>query len=282
VFQRFIGSIGPGGPTQKRKAMNTKTPFFVTSIGLLLIFNGFLYSAVRYDELFHPNTTTHYMYLSKSLQEEDDHSHPLLPHDDYVYERILNTNSSDYIWVGNHWMPPPGVPTFTPRQLKEYYSRRNILVLGDSTGRRMYTTLYKVMQAADLEDMTVREIDGDPFKRVNVCGKDMGDRYISTLTQHLCLNHTHITEIRDANRNETMIEDLKFDNAAAICYSTLEVKWKDEAFLTGIAKDYDLIIVAMGIWEQVRPWDCRLPNTTVNERLQTSLETMERTNPPGL
>ena len=179
-------------------------------------------------------------------------------------------------------MPPPGVPTFTPRQLKEYYSRRNILVIGDSTSRRMYTTLHKVMNAANLEDMTITDVDGDPWKRRNFCGEDMGDRYISTLRLPLCLNHTYITEIRDVYRNETIREDFKFDNTGAVCYSELEKKWEDEAFLTGIAKEYDLIIIAMGIWEQVRARDCRSANTTTDGRLQTSLEAMERTNPPGL
>ncbi len=52
--------------------------------------------------------------------------------------------------------------------------------------------------------------------------------------------------------------------------------------MTKLSKDYDLIIIGMGIWEQTRSWVCRSANTTAGERLQTSLEAMERTNPPGL
>jgi len=110
----------------------------------------------------------------------------------------------------------------------------------------------------------------------------MGDRYVSTLRESLCLNHTRITEIRDVNRNEIMIEYFKFDFTFSLCYNGLEKKWEDEAILTKLSKEYDLIIIAMGIWEQVRAWDCRSANTTAGERLQTSLEAMERTNPPGL
>ena len=246
--------------------MTMKTPLIVTTIGIVIL-NCFIFynKTVRNDFLLNPN-----------LNRLNYKSHPLLPHDDYVYERILNTNSSDYIWVGNHWMPPPGVPTFTPRQLKEYYSRRDILVLGDSTGRRMYTTLYKVMQAANLEDMTIGKIDGDPWKQKKKCGEDMGDRYISTLRESLCLNHTRITEIRDVNRKKTMIEDIKFDFTFSPCYNGLETTWKDEATLTKLSKDYDLIIIAMGIWEQVRAWECRSDNTTAGESLQTSLDLAEK------
>ena len=110
----------------------------------------------------------------------------------------------------------------------------------------------------------------------------MGDRYVSTLRESLCLNHTRITEIRDVNRNEIMIEYFKLDFTFSLCYNGLEKKWEDEAILTKLSKEYDLIIIAMGIWEQVRAWDCRSANTTAGERLQTSLEAMERTNPPGL
>ena len=56
--------------------------------------------------------------------------------------------------------------------------------------------------------------------------KDMGDRYISDLTQCRCLNHTYIQEIRDVNRNGTVEEHFKFDQTRAECYNILEEKWK--------------------------------------------------------
>ncbi len=118
-------------------------------------------------------------------------------------------------------MPPLGVPIFTPRQFKEYYSRRNILVIGDSTSRRLYTTLYKVMQAADLEDIVITDIDGDPWKRVKFCEEF---RYYDKKRgrEHLCLNHTYITEIQDVNRNETMVECFNFDYIFRTYYNELK------------------------------------------------------------
>ena len=77
------------------------------------------------------------------------HHHMLLPDDGRVYETIKNTNSSDYTWIGNSWIPPQGVPIFTPKQLKDYFSRRNVLFIGDSTSRRHYTTLYYLMNSTD-------------------------------------------------------------------------------------------------------------------------------------
>jgi len=137
------------------------------------------------------------------------------------------------------------------------------------------------MHAADLEDIVITDIDGDPWKRVKFCEEF---RYYDKKRgmEYHCLNHTHITEIQDVNRNETMVERFNFDYIFSSCYNGLETKWKDEASLTKLSKDYDLIIIGMGIWEQTRSWDCRSANTTAGERLQTSLEAMARTNPPGL
>jgi len=67
-------------------------------------------------------------------------------HDDYVIHHelispkstadlILNTSSSDYKWVGKAWIPPQGVPVFTPSQIRAYFTKHNILILGDSTSR---------------------------------------------------------------------------------------------------------------------------------------------------
>ena len=42
---------------------------------------------------------------------------------------LVNSNSSSYTWFGNSFLNPPGVPTFTPRQIKAYcFKRRNVTV----------------------------------------------------------------------------------------------------------------------------------------------------------
>ncbi len=54
----------------------------------------------------------------------------------------------EYYWVGNHWIPPKGVPTYTPLDFLKYFQNRNVLFIGDSTGRRAYATLYAMMESA--------------------------------------------------------------------------------------------------------------------------------------
>ena len=239
--------------------------------------------------------------IEKSHQTNAVNAAASLPHhklllDESVHERIKNTNSSDYTWVGNHWMPPPGVPTFTPRQLKEYYSQRNVLIIGDSTSRRVHATLYAMMNATDLDDMKASEIEHDHPKRKSACSEDMG-RYISHMSGGkwiICQNNTVEVEDTHDSSSGKVKKYFKFDHAIQYCYEFIEWFWRDSDVddtvslstdhLTGFTKDYDLIIIAMGIWELAQPMACnsRKPNTTIAERLQPALENLERNNPDGL
>ena len=234
----------------------------------------------------------------KEQKENDDHSnayfhHTMLLSGESVHERIKNTNSSQYTWVGNHWVAPTGVPTFTPRQLKAYYSQRNVLVIGDCTSRRMYTHLRFIMNAINLDDMKLREIEPDPFKvDVKVCSEDMGYRYISHMPGRkwgiVCHNNT--LESEDGNVDGKVTKYFKFDHIFRTCFHSLEWFWRsDESFLTEFVQNYDLIIIGMGIWEVCRPDDCRrnkhqneTSNMSAEESLQKAFENMENNNPDGL
>jgi hypothetical protein len=227
-----------------------------------------------------------------------------LPHhkllmDESVHERIKNTNSSDYTWVGNHWTPPPGVPTFTPRQLKEYYSQRNVLVIGDSTSRRFHGTLYAMMNATNLDDLKAGKIEQDNNKNKYSCYEEMGDRFISHMAGGkwtVCNNNT--VEVEDTDGSGKVEKYFKFDHATQFCYEHIEWLWRDfdvdedlnlkpnilGDHMTGFSKDYDLVILAMGIWEIAQPDECKRkrPDKTSPERLQLMLEAVERNTPDGL
>ena len=82
---------------------------------------------------------------------------PSFPPD--ILEIIKSTNSSDYNWLGNHFVPPPGVPVFTPSQIRTYFLQRNILMMGDSTNRRLWGTLRAIINAEDLDDVKVAPLE---------------------------------------------------------------------------------------------------------------------------
>jgi hypothetical protein len=71
----------------------------------------------------------------------------------------LLSSSNNYTWIGNHWVPPPGVPTFTVLQMRTYFQNRNVLFIGDSTGRRSYNTLFALINAEDFDDIDVASVE---------------------------------------------------------------------------------------------------------------------------
>ena len=72
---------------------------------------------------------------------------------------LLKSNTSQYTWTGNRFIPPSGVPTFRPSEYLSYFSRRNVLVIGDSTGRRAYGTLFGMMTSSDHSNIPTAELD---------------------------------------------------------------------------------------------------------------------------
>jgi hypothetical protein len=82
---------------------------------------------------------------------------PCFPPD--ILEIIKSTNSSDYTWLGNMFVPPPGVPVFTPSQIRTYFLQRNVLMMGDSTNRRLFGTLRAIINAEDLDDVKIAPLE---------------------------------------------------------------------------------------------------------------------------
>ena len=252
-------------------------------------------------------------------EPEPAQTHQLLMHQN-VATLIKNTNSSDYKWIGNHWAAPPGVPTFTPRQLKSYFQKRNVLVMGDSTSRRFYNTLFALLTADDLDTVAVKEldaaevIDANKAEKVTKCTKEqgraiseMGGRRWSECRDMIGVNDavgasasvsTNDTTSLPTNAKNSTREIVKFDHTIQYCYNNIDWLWRDDeeessgnntkpalnSNLQAFQKDYDLVIIAMGIWELAQPGACErnAPNTTTVSRLEAMLESMQRNNPTDL
>jgi hypothetical protein len=81
-------------------------------------------------------------------------THPRLPFPLEILNIIKATNSSDYSWIGYNFVSPPGVPVFTPSQMmNNSFQNIDVLVLGDSTNRRIYGTLKGILDADDRDDV---------------------------------------------------------------------------------------------------------------------------------
>lgn len=128
-------------------------------------------------------------------------------------DRLLlsSTNSSQYTWLGNHFVPPAHIPTFLPSEYISYFLKRNTLFVGDSTGRRAYATLFALMSngvtdqhristlnhypdsAFDTSSKTVNELDNGRVIDINKRGRPQEKcRDDSRTLTHL--NHSGVGE----------------------------------------------------------------------------------------
>ena len=270
---------------------------------LLVVLIAFVirYFHILRELLFLAEDRTYEDYLHISHSKDDPITHHKLLIDTHAEERIKATNSSHYTWLGKQWIPPPGIPIFTPKQMKEYYSQRNILVIGDTTSRRFYTTLFNILNATDMDNVALKEIDRDTFKGMNVCDADIGDRYITNMTEFLriCRNNTIDIEGVPAYDESTTsttrhVKHFSLDQISGVCYAPVANFWRDSEEesdgslnkdLAGFQQDYDLIIIATGIWDMVKEKSCKRmspPGLSRQGRLLLLLDNLKRNNPDGM
>lgn len=252
---------------------------------------------------------------SKKTSLQDEHEHELLSSESMV-DRIRNTNSSDYKWVGNQWVPPPGVPVFTSSQIKKYFSKCNVLVIGDSTSTQMHVTMLGLMGAADLDNVKKIEVD-DPVKlSMNKNGSDKSCTHLKRKV--ITMPGTRFSVCADlpadsgeqdgeapvlAGGNSTRMKTVKFNQTIQYCYLELAWLWRDDnadllkevkgtcsSNLTlnenvEIFLENYLVIIANGIWEIAQPQQCSRnapPNSTLISRLELVLDRIHQNTPKDL
>ncbi len=243
-------------------------------------------SIFHLSKLFQTNLSTSGM-MGKKLQ-------------DSVSNPLLEFNSSQYIWAGNHFVPPEGVPTFSPSNFASYFKGRNTLFIGDSTGRRAYGTLFGMINSTDQSDVQVSELDHRDVIDFNKGGNHREEHclipgrtlmnnnsallvkdsmvcrniYVSNPASSTQNNNTNDNSAAAHNNASRPVENSvvndndsnsgKFDFFRTDCLNGLSpfVLNQTEKNMIGAEslKDYDLIVISMGIWEGARPKDCIMKN----------------------
>jgi hypothetical protein len=234
---------------------------------------------------------------------------------------LKSSKVTDYSWTGNHWIPPPGVPTFTPSQMRGYFSQKNVLFIGDSIGRRSYATMFGMMNATDWRDVDVNEIDSSRIIDVNkgrrigeeLCSNKERQIFNSTFYEKLCRDlpalNTTGTPAYDGHGDESARETGgdspllshsdsskkgKFDYIRMNCYGEIHDYFSgvgaqermSRPNSTSIVEDYDLIVISMGIHDIIRGRKCsKMNNSTIRdplERLNMTLSVLQAVSSPKL
>mmetsp|Transcript_20732 Transcript_20732/g.31110 ORF Transcript_20732/g.31110 Transcript_20732/m.31110 type:complete len:419 (-) Transcript_20732:32-1288(-) len=306
----------------------------VRSMFLLLALAVFLFESVRINTL--------QLHLDILMEEQDDndlvasniqqqqqqqqqHHHTILQSMPGMVvpsiDLLAKSNTSDYSWVGDHWIPPPGVPTYSPTDLLRYFRKRNVLFIGDSTSRRVWATAYAMMNATDRKDIPIRDLDihavvdfhkrtQPPYRQCKL--DDRGARKETQRLQKIIFNQFECRDLPplhdgigddddggesadndgddDAESKDFTTETKRgrFDFTFFTCYS--QVDWfirlgeDNDLFHKIIKPDYDLIIIGTGIWEIVNMRDCERnnPNVRYDQRLKNLLNTVHKISSPEL
>jgi len=218
-------------------------------------------------------------------------------------------------------MPLPGVPTFTPSQMRGYFSQKNVLFIGDSLGRRSYfATMFGMMNATDSRDVGVNKIDSSRIIDVNkgrrigeeVCSNKERQIFNSTFYEKLCRDlpalNTTGTPAYDGHGDESArgtggdspllshsdsSKKGKFDYIRMNCYGDIHdyfsgvgAQRMSRPNSTSIVEDYDLMVISMGIHDIIRERECsKINNSTIGDplkRLNMILSVLQAVSSPKL
>lgn len=208
--------------------------------------------------------------------------------DRYYWNGIIK---QDYEWLGDHWIPvTDGVPTYTIDDIISKFGKYNILWMGDSTSRQSYTAVLAMMEVPPRlsgdgnANRYIPMIEMERRKNVNKGRVD----------ENCTLRNFANTSVLGARYNPGTLrckqsplgngKRYDLDSGLACLKDTTQfLELERSGTLTPMLPDYDVVIVQHGIWEVERQSDChRGLNNTVEMRLQTSLDSLQKVASPHL
>jgi len=218
--------------------------------------------------------------VNNPTTESAPRPHPLLPYPSAILDIIKSTNSSQYTWIGNQYVPPAGVPVFTPSQIKAYFQNRNVLFIGDSTSKRIWRTMKNIINAQDLDNIAVEDVHVDQKNWTDKNGmtcENTGPRSLlltnpkmiscantkgSTAENYVSSSNLDVDSTTSSGQIASMRMQRKglIDNFLAYCHHNIQWLINGENpknILEELKEDYDLVIIGNGIWEYVNSGACR-------------------------
>ena len=134
----------------------------------------------------------------------------------------------NYSWVGNdHWIPPRGVPHYTPQEMNELFSKINTLWIGDSNSRQAMHTMHNLMDAVATNPQDIsrqqleRDINLNKFETGRVA---CGDRNFSNTTILGTHSDPYNFQCQDLAVDETKFVRSCFQNGS----TTKVCSWKSK------------------------------------------------------
>lgn len=215
-----------------------------------------------------------------------------------------------YSWIGNHWIPPAGIPTYNPKEMRSVFQRHNTLFGGDSNCRQDMTTLFAIINNTVTYSSTDSNSSLIPEEEEAIPFSDLSkDMNINKLTiTHTCQlrdfsNESVRGRLRDPSKflcfhvpllNAKKRQDQmhgKFDMLWAACppelVEMIEIELAEDSSAATISmlKEYDVLFVDLGIWEVHSTRDCRRERNETEstcDRVEEALNALKTVSSPNL
>ena len=150
----------------------------------------------------------------------------------------VHWNSS---WLGNEWLPNPafGYRLYSPSEIKEYFTNKSVLVIGDSTSRRQFATWYAILNAQNLHDIALDEVTSAGVIDINK----------KVTTEKAEEGYTLTRQCPGGKRCDLM---------GTVCLQFLVNDLKTESFLFQQIQRhmYSIVLFVMGPWEYSSRTEC--------------------------
>ena len=195
-----------------------------------------------------------------------------------VLEALRPNRNMTGSWIGNSWIPPPPWRLYSISELRPLWANKKVWWLGDSTARRGALTLYHVLNNTSAHEFHLnrrRIIDVNKARVSEPC--PMFDETFGA---------PYICRPMPGSNNAS---EMAFALSSLACAFDIQDFLRQEMNLSHSPRtnilEFDLIIIAIGVWDLVRDWDCgrdgkiSLPSRIVG-LLQTCLDFIEQTGIP--
>jgi hypothetical protein len=169
-------------------------------------------------------------------------------------------------WIGDTWIPPREWRYYSTIELKEFYQGKSVLWVGDSLARRTYGSMYGILNATDSPSLNTTSPSSFHVSVNEMSSKRVLDASKGNVDVEVCGMFPYLEkELRPRLCRVTPGSGGRGSKALflekhAPCLKSLETFVKDElSGKSNITANIDVITISLGIWEQIRPEDCRDP-----------------------
>ena len=192
-------------------------------------------------------------------------------------------------WVGKVWIPPYPWKLYNLVELQTVFAGRRMLWIGDSTARRSSMVLFSILNETtnDSNSNTNKDISDHQLEQsIDVNRREKTE---NCTNRSWASAHPGISICRHVSTGMPMTStatDVTLYPAACVQQIKSFFRSENDALSTNqnsnstwvpLSPHFDVVIISLGIWHEIRPRDCRLePGRTLSAEVSDIVESMQQ------